>query len=694
MSEHLRLTSPASSSPSRPPAVSRPDWPWVTRSYSHRSPHNSAHPILGPNLQSAWDPRTPYSSTSSQSGYTGNPQGRSSATPKPSAMGLGESTRQWTFTGFEWAIRDIHKLRDFVEGITSAPLEGGPHLLSADLGDFEILKQSPVLGDHKFKLEIVPTEASPEGSASSIPTLCMYITSLMLDLTQGDYETYASMMAAIKCQEDRVGERGARPEWVWEFWQNDWVFRRESEVWECPLPSLSSLLQNPRIRETDSFVIVVQIHSPSGPSIPQQPSIYYIPRDLLDGLEASLDNPNTGDVRFICLEKYTGSGDSPSLNSPQSGTSTTSSSSSPFGFHSAARKRIIYAHSDILIRRAEYFATMLSSSFSENSIGTTGERKVYTIVVEEAEFETMYWLLKYCYANWLLFKENDDPRIAVEGVGAGWSARWLSGTQDEWDWKRFHRRARPSIDSASDNKSSTSGDSLPVSSSISRSTSRKSDTYHPNSVSITNVISSQVSANSSRTNPTKSNPVSSNTSRPLNTSTPRKPVATSGTNHLSINASGRSSTLSGSKPLTISPSSNFSSTNQYSTSPRSSRKPGVISTSPDPHPHPTPAPRPASALSIYQIAHRYSMPNLATLALEHIMSTISPESSFALLLATSLWDELHSIIEDFVVERWDEVSASLEFEQCCKEVAAGEWGPDGGKTLMSVFRRLRSPSLP
>jgi hypothetical protein len=38
----------------------------------------------------------------------------------------------------------------------------------------------------------------------------------------------ASMMAAIKCQDDRVG---ARPEWVWEFWQNDWVFRRESEVW-------------------------------------------------------------------------------------------------------------------------------------------------------------------------------------------------------------------------------------------------------------------------------------------------------------------------------------------------------------------------------------------------------------------------------------------------------------------------------
>ena len=70
-----------------------------------------------------------------------------------------------------------------------------------------------------------------DGTSSSSPTtLSIYITSL-LDFPQGDYETCASMMAAIKCQDDRVGERGVRPEWIWEFWQNDWVFRRESEVW-------------------------------------------------------------------------------------------------------------------------------------------------------------------------------------------------------------------------------------------------------------------------------------------------------------------------------------------------------------------------------------------------------------------------------------------------------------------------------
>ena len=69
-------------------------------------------------------------------------------------------------------------------------------------------------------------------------------------------------------------------------------FGRPNSALECPLPSLSSLLEHSRIRETDSLVISVQIHCPSGPSLPQQPSVYYVPKDLLDGLEASLDNPS------------------------------------------------------------------------------------------------------------------------------------------------------------------------------------------------------------------------------------------------------------------------------------------------------------------------------------------------------------------------------------------------------------------
>ncbi|KAF8192451.1 hypothetical protein BJ912DRAFT_1057819 [Pholiota molesta] len=570
----------------------------------------------------------------------------------------GENTRQWTFTGFEWIIPSVHKLRDFVEGVESSHQNG-------EVGDFDILKESPTLGDHKFKLEIAPTILpESEGSISPPTTLSVYITSLMLDFAEDEYETHASMMAAIKCQNDRIGERGARPDWVWEFWQNDWVFRRESEVWECPLPSLSDLLQNARIREADSFVLCVQIHSPLGPSIPQHPSIYHVPRDLLDGLEASLDNSNTGDVRFVCLEKYSGTQES----SSHSTTSAMSGSISPgpFSGYPTARKRIIFAHSDILTRRSEYFATMLSSSFSENSAGASnGERKLYTIVVEEADFETIYWLLKYCYANWLLFKQDDDPRNAVEGVGAGWSAKWLTGQQGEWDWKTFHRGGA-SEDGTADNRSATSGESAPISAAVSRSTSRKSEPHQQPAAAS--------SATASRSNTLKS--------------TPLRAVALQ--KHLRVLPAPTAVRFRG-LPTAQILGQYLTPLLLYSLSPRSARNPASLC-SPDPHPHPTPAPAPASALSIYQVAHRYVMPNLAALALEHIMSTITPQSSFALLLATAAWDDLRSLVEDYVVDKWDEVSLSTEFEDCCKEVAAGEWGVDGGKTLMSVFRRLRSPA--
>ena len=67
--------------------------------------------------------------------------------------------------------------------------------------------------------------------SSRTPTLSLYITSLTLDFAHTDYEMSASMFAAIKCQDDRIGERGARAEWAWEYWQHSWSFRQGSEVW-------------------------------------------------------------------------------------------------------------------------------------------------------------------------------------------------------------------------------------------------------------------------------------------------------------------------------------------------------------------------------------------------------------------------------------------------------------------------------
>lgn len=183
---------------------------------------------------------------------------------------------------------------------------------------------------------------------------------------------------------------------------------------ECPLPSISTLLENPGISSSDTFVLCIQIHTPLGPHFPQHPSAYYVPKALLEGIENSLDNSralslhflqnvdllshhvltlDTGDVRFICVERL------PQTNSPPGSTtakSRSSSESSSFANRpQLVRKRVLFAHSDILKQRSDYFNTMLSSMFSEGQHGiSASERRIHDVVVEEADFVTMYWLLK------------------------------------------------------------------------------------------------------------------------------------------------------------------------------------------------------------------------------------------------------------------------------------------------------------
>lgn len=168
---------------------------------------------------------------------------------------------------FEWTVRNVRELRDYVEGIEtqdsllSPPAPDG----SSDGKDGAvpaILKEAPVIGDGKFKLEIGRTSLAEEPSASNSPpvateivqpipllntlgssassaptnhntTLSLFLTSMQLDWNHGGYEVAATLMAGIKCSEERPGERGARSEWVWEAWR-DWVFCKGSEFWGTP----------------------------------------------------------------------------------------------------------------------------------------------------------------------------------------------------------------------------------------------------------------------------------------------------------------------------------------------------------------------------------------------------------------------------------------------------------------------------
>jgi hypothetical protein len=327
--------------------------------------------------------------------------------------------------------------------------------------------------------------------------------------------------------------------------------------------------------------------------------------------------------------------------SPSTASSSAHESSSILSPQTYARKRIIYAHSDILIRRSEYFATMLASSFSENNsqgqwVSRGSERKTYTVIVEEADFVTIYWLLKWVYANWLLFKEHDDPRVAVEGIGAGWSAKWLHPNgAGEWDWKRFgkHPTVEDLSGSRSDVRSITSGESVRSGDAKGKGKPQgSSGTLHTTTPSSARTRTTSAIATGSPTKVTPRQPTTSVSRRSAASQVQQKAPSVVG--------------VPVPVPVTLPPAPHAPSSAASTVYPLSPRATGARQhPAPDPHPHPTPPPPPASALSMYQISHRYSIPGLATLALEHMMTTITPQSSFGLLLASSMWDELRGLVE-------------------------------------------------
>ncbi|CAG8622139.1 10343_t:CDS:2, partial [Acaulospora colombiana] len=406
---HFQRTSrPSVSTGSPRPSVSSPlvraHWPWTT--YVQQRP-TSAMSSPASTTAAHWEPAAS-TSVSSHSWQSITPTSRPTLQPAMQVTPVQEAhgIRQWSFSAFEWTVPNVRDLKKFVESqqvvSTTSSLHSEDSQTSHSNGIPAILRETPMVGDGKFKLEISRVAPSDETNPSlsvtpdsneDVPpasiiipgnselttatTLSLCLTSLQLDFLP-DCEIATTVMAGIKADANFSGQRGARTEWVWETWE-DFVFRKGSEFWD----------------------------------------------------------EDTGDVQFVCLERFDPSIHSgPEVNADPQQNSPSSNSPSP-----SARKRVIYAHSDILVRRSEYFAALITSSFRESAANPNLHdrelgRTMHTIVVEEADFVTIYWLLKYLYCDWLLFREDDDPRAAVDGMGAGWNARWLS-QGNEWEWKTF-----------------------------------------------------------------------------------------------------------------------------------------------------------------------------------------------------------------------------------------------------------------
>jgi hypothetical protein len=101
---------------------------------------------------------------------------------------------------------------------------------NVEANTFDLLKEEPLPGDGKIKLEIGNTYHNPLllilanhsqtdtpviKTQSQIPSLVLFVTSVMLEYAHSDSEISSSMSRFARM--DCTGERGARPEWAWEF---------------------------------------------------------------------------------------------------------------------------------------------------------------------------------------------------------------------------------------------------------------------------------------------------------------------------------------------------------------------------------------------------------------------------------------------------------------------------------------------
>lgn len=534
---------------------------------------------------------------------------------------------------------------------------------------------STSFGVDRWKLEILKP---PQGGDK----LSLYLSCQILDTAFSPDTIPTTLMFGIREPKEQIGKREGRDGWIWKIWENEWCFGTGNEYFEChSFPSFDELLRNPRIAQLDSFVLSVQISSPVPATVPQLQQTHHVPRDLLGGVQNLVDDRATGDVLIFVHERQ----DVPAYSRGEETDITASASTSLGGGYldqetpMRFRKRSLFAHSAILRARSSYFEDMLTAGWAE----TRGdERKRNVVKIEDFDFVTVYWLIYYLYTNEITFQHTEDVRLLPpDELPLGWL-----GNPDavSWDWFTLADLSEP----------------LPTTS--------------------THVPSGSLSDIAETDTPPEGSPSLSQSPSP----TPGQSVKTQGKKRsVSGGAPAGSPGAGGSKLRPVTPDAEPSSPTRVSQaagrisplggriSPTTLRGAGgggrkfghggggveereretkrpARGEEAEPHAHPATVVTPASALAIYRIAHRYLLPELASLALCHIISTLTLRTAFPLLLSTHLWPDLHSAIKDYALANYDAVCREPEFRRCYAEVGEGLW-EHGGDVLLEFTLQLQ-----
>lgn len=405
---------------------------------------------------------------------------------------------------------------------------------------------------------------------------------------------------------EREGERElGEPSW---FWTENSVatFSKRQEYWEVTIPPLSELLEHPEINTRDAFSVRVVIKHTSEPGLP--PMVHsdqqFISRRITRQATGFLDSIRTGDVQFVCLE-HAGAG------TPDED-----------GERKMVRRRVVYAHSELLVH-SDYFKSTLKGGFAESHAPVTA------LLVDDAAFNTVYWVLRWLYTDEIKFSANGSVRAVMAQVRIDKaSARKVLQTE-AWEYSPLEEEDDSDIRTVRSGSSvGTSGRKSPGGRSAVSAVSVKSVGAAPRRSS----LSSRSSADS--TVPTlPQTPVSSLSRR--KSSSPSRSGIPAPAKPPRIATSIR-------KPSSKSPVPPVSPAGSRFT-PRRSHAPL------DPHKHPTDSPPPPSPLAVFFLAHRYGLDELQALARDALLRNLTPETCIAALLATYSFTELHAAILDYVV---------------------------------------------
>ena len=317
-----------------------------------------------------------------------------------------------------------------------------------------------------------------------------------------------------------------------------------------------------------------------------------------------LDNKNTGDIRFVCLE----TGNSNTLAASQL-QALAQDSSPPLEI----RKRVLYAHSDILKHRSEYFRDLLEFR-ADNRLKAVSdsmdERRIETVYCIDTDLATLYWTLAWIYSNRLRMVLHQDHRKVLDwhGVSGDPLAKRILGMEgylplkDAWAWHRAFSGNETELDESPNLE--TGPDATESSPPDSFSQRFREDLSNVGSSGIEMADGNH--ADSSMQEDRKIGDTSSTAAqeRP----TPQLPAA-----------------------------------NQFK----------------DPHAHPTQPPPSASAFRTYVLADQYSLDELQQVTHQALLENLTPAKAMSLLFASYRYKDLHDAVTVWIQSNWDAVKKDV-----------------------------------